>query len=92
MVTDRDIPTISNSTPADYCVEVQGLLDESWSDVLGDMTIYLKQPSVEPVVTVLRGQLPDQAALAGMLNYIFLLGLPLLSVTCLGVGSEPEDQ
>lgn len=92
MVPDRDLPSLSNSMPATYQVEVQGLLDESWSDVLGGVTIHLRQSSVEPVVTVLRGQLPDQAALAGMLNYLFMLGLPLLSVTYLGVGSEAEGQ
>ena len=91
MVTDRELPIISNSSLATYSVEVQGRLDESWSDVLGNVTIHLKQPSVEPVVTVLHGQLPDQAALAGMLNYIFMLGLPLLSVKCLSVDSEPES-
>jgi hypothetical protein len=45
------------------------------------------QPPIAPV-TVLTGEFRDQAALAGVLNTLYDLGLPLLSVECLTV--EPQ--
>ncbi|HSN75491.1 MAG TPA: hypothetical protein VL334_10475, partial [Anaerolineae bacterium] len=39
-------------------------------------------------VTVLSGQFQDQAALAGVLNTLYDLGLPLLSVECVGVDRD----
>ena len=41
-------------------------------------------------VTMLIGKLPDQAALAGVLNLVYSLGLPLLDVSCLGEAISSE--
>jgi hypothetical protein len=59
-----------------YEVRVQGVLDESWSEWLGDLDV---RP-LESGVTVLTGPIRDQAALHGLLNRIRDLGLPLLCV------------
>jgi hypothetical protein len=40
----------------------------------------------EPVVTLLEGELLDQAALAGVLITLYDLHLPVLSVECLSAG------
>ena len=67
-------------TPATYRIRVQGRIDASWSDRLGGMSI-ADDASVEPpVVTILVGHLPDQAALSGILNTLYDLHLPLLTV------------
>ena len=68
---------------ATYQILVQGILDSQWSDTLGGMQISEAGPGEACTVTTLRGELEDQSALAGVLNLIFMLGLPLLSVECL---------
>lgn len=70
-------------TPATYRIKVQGQLDQSWSDRLAGMAITASSQGDEPPVTVLEGWLPDQAALAGVLNTLYELHLPLLSVEIL---------
>jgi len=72
--------------PAHYQVRVQGRLDERFSDRLGGMTIAHASQGDEPAVTILEGQLQDQAALFCVLNYLYELHLSLLSVVCLAIG------
>ena len=56
-------------TPARYRIRVKGYLDSSWSDRLGGLDITTSsQEDVGPTVTTLRGDVLDQAALAGVLN------------------------
>jgi hypothetical protein len=70
-------------TPATYRIKVQGQLDQNWTDRLAGMAITASSQGDEPPVTVLEGWLPDQAALAGLLNTLYELHLPLLSVEIL---------
>lgn len=67
-------------TPAAYRIRVQGQLDSSWSNRLGDMRVTVDSPANQPPVTVLEGHLIDQAALSGVLNTLYEYHLPLLSV------------
>jgi hypothetical protein len=69
--------------PATYRIGVQGRIPASWCDRLEGMTITEGSPGVQPPVTTLMGELSDQAALAGVLNTLYELHLPLLSVECL---------
>jgi hypothetical protein len=41
------------------------------------------EPTAQPDATILVGQVLDQAALLGVLEQLYSLGLPLLSVECL---------
>lgn len=75
-------------TPAIYRIRVQGALDESWSSRLGGMTIAPASQEGEPPVTALVGELIDQAALFGVLNFLYDLTQPLLSVECLEILNE----
>ncbi len=59
-----------------YQIRVKGVLDESWSDWFGGLTI-TPRASGE---TLLTGPVRDQAALHGLLVKIRDLGLVLLSV------------
>jgi len=65
---------------ATYQILIQGILDSRWKDAVCGMNIIDNIPGDKQPVTTLRGELSDQSALAGVLNLIFLLGLPLLSV------------
>lgn len=70
-------------TPATYRLKVQGYLDESRSNLLGGMTITTASQGDQGVVTTLVGRLRDQAELSGVLNTLYELHLPILSVECL---------
>ena len=67
-------------TPATYRVRVQGKLAESWFDRLGNMSITSEATPHDPPVTILVGHLTDQAALSGLLNTLYEMHLPLLTV------------
>jgi len=67
-------------TPATYRIRVQGRLDDTWADRLGGMAITSTTTKEKPPVTLLVGHLIDQAALSGVLNTLYELHLPLLSV------------
>ena len=65
-------------------IRVQGRLSERWSEWFEGLEIHSENDSI----TSLRGILPDQSALFGVLNKIHGLNLGLVSVTRL----SPEDE
>ena len=71
--------------PASYQISIQGHLPRSWHDRVGGMTVSTRGNADRDPVTTLSGQLLDQAALMGVLNTMYLLGLPLLSVECTSI-------
>ena len=64
--------------PATYRIHVKGHLPKSWSDRL-DMAIIDDAEGKVPAA-ILYGRLQDQAALLGVLNTLYGLHFPLLSV------------
>ena len=69
--------------PATYRISVLGRIDPTWSDRLEGMAIGRATVEAGPPVTTLEGDLRDHTALAGVLNTLYELHLPLLSVKCL---------
>ena len=69
--------------PANYQISILGQIDPSWSDRLEGMTIQPPSGGADSPITTLEGELPDQAALAGVLNTLYELHLSVLSVKCL---------
>ncbi len=67
-----------------YHILLRGRLDASWSEDLAGMTVSAAaEPGLEPAaepVTLLAGWLLDQAALYGLLQYTYNLGLTILAV------------
>jgi hypothetical protein len=61
--------------PATYAIRLHGALDPSWSDWFDGFSITQQEGE-----TLLEGQVPDQAALHGMLAKINELGLTIISV------------
>lgn len=59
-----------------YQIEIEGHLDPQWSDWFGGLTMTLEDNGD----TRLTGQVPDQAALYGLLKKVRDLGMPLVSV------------
>ena len=81
---------VSGDAAVVYRIQARGLLDESWSDSVGGMDIVILQDGDE-IITSLTGKLPDQAALSGVLNLLYDLGLTLLSVEGLGNSSQDDS-
>jgi hypothetical protein len=65
--------------PTLYQIRVKGYLDDAWADWFEGLTI----TNQEDGKAMLSGSLPDQAALHGVLNNIFRLGLVLISLSTL---------
>ena len=57
-----------------------GRLDESWSEWFEGMTITVECEDDGPTITTLTGIVTDEAALLGLLDRLYSLGLRLLSV------------
>ena len=66
-----------------YRIRVRGHIDESLADQLGGMVITRAFTSEKDPMTILIGHLRDQAALSGVLNELYELHLPLLTVELL---------
>lgn len=66
-----------------YQIRLQGHLGPQWAAWFEDLTITLEENGE----TVLTGPVVDQAALYGLLRKVHNLGMPLLSVTRIEVGS-----
>jgi hypothetical protein len=82
---ERIGPPLTLVATGSYAIRVQGRLDATWSDQLGGMRITVAG-SGRHSVTILVGRLTDQAALLGVLNTLYELGLPLLSVEYVSPG------
>jgi hypothetical protein len=59
-------------------IQVKGKINPNWSDWFEEMQIRESFSGD----TILCGNLPDQAAVYGVLSRLSSLGIPLISVTC----------
>jgi hypothetical protein len=66
--------------PATYQISVQGRVDPNWVDRLEGMTISQPTPEAIEPITMLEGNLRDQAALAGVFNTLYELHLTIMLV------------
>ncbi len=82
-------PTLPSDEKADiyYAIKVKGQLEEHWADWLGGLSITHDAQGN----SLLKGAVPDQAALHGILAKIRDLGLSLISLTPQSVIEKEED-
>lgn len=66
--------------PSVYTITVQGALDASWMDYFDNMKFQPGQAKDGSPTTTLSGTLADQAAVQGVLQKLYNLGFPLISV------------
>jgi hypothetical protein len=74
--------------PGTYEVKVPGRLDEGWADWFEGMDIAVESGIDCPTITTLTGVVTDEAALQGLLDRLYSLGLRLLSVRRVHLGRE----
>jgi len=86
---DQTYAHLSMDRPALYRIRVHGTLGEKWSGRMGSMQIHWQTQADGSIMTILKGRLIDQAALFGVLTFLYNLRLPLISVECLE--SDQED-
>jgi hypothetical protein len=69
-----------------YEIRVKGRVSETVLAAFAGMTA-----EVQPVETVLHGEVPDRAALHGLIDRVESLGLELVEVRRLPAGTEEPD-
>ena len=87
-----DLSTLDLCTPARYRIRVRGYLPDRWSERLTNMDLTRTGLEGETPTTTLDGWLVDQGALIGVLNALYALHLPLLSVECLAAKSVDANE
>ena len=68
--------------PAIYKIRVRGHLDDEWSDRLGGVQVTATHGLGGVKETLIIGCFSDQGALTGVLNTLYELHLPVVSVDC----------
>lgn len=86
--SSSNLPKID--APATYTIVVAGWLDSVWLDFFPGLDISVKSESGKDPRTHLVGQVPDQAALLGLLNALNHFRLRLISVQYMA--SEGQDR
>lgn len=71
---------VSFDGPATYRIIVKGRIDDFWFENLGGMDISTQSHRDGPEVTILVGEMRDQAEFMGVMNSLYELHLPILSV------------
>ncbi|MBI1299767.1 hypothetical protein GC175_32990 [bacterium] len=66
--------------PAHYRICAQGRFDACWLDMLSGVWVICGYQQGGNGITILIGQVADQAALMGVLEQIYSLGFPLVLV------------
>jgi hypothetical protein len=77
-------PRLTLTTPAAYLIRFRGRVDQNWTDCFDDFLVVVSVSPGRAPETTLRGRVRDQAALLGMLHYLYSYGITLISVKCLG--------
>jgi hypothetical protein len=90
MSETKQMQSIKFKKPGKYRIEVEGRLDEHWSDRLAGMRITTSGSEDETSQTSLVGHLRDQAQLSGVLNSLYELHLPILLVEYLPADNGSE--
>jgi hypothetical protein len=83
----KDSPKhLSMQGPAIYRIRVEGSINPKWFSRLEGMNVTAGNSEADITESILVGRLADQAALSGLLNTLYELHRPVLSVDCLEAG------
>lgn len=73
-------------------IHARGFLNDDWSARLRGLRITVERDDRNAPMTVLQGELPDAAALNGVLTTLYSLGLSLVSVQSTPVSEPPDNE
>ncbi len=76
--------------PAICRIRIQGSLGQHWSEYLGGLSISVTREP-DQTVTILSGEVLDQAMLMGTLNSLYGMGYAVLSVDCQPLASNEAN-
>jgi hypothetical protein len=82
---------MTENGPSHYEIRVRGGLDRRWATWFDGMVLSTASDQGADATTI-RGPVPDQAALHGVLQKIRDLGLPLISVVSLDAPHHEGDR
>ncbi len=85
-MSEKHPSTADHYEPGIYEIRIRGHLDDRWAVWLEGLSFTHESDGT----TLLDGPLTDQAALHGVLNRIRDLGLPIISVQCVGPNKKGE--
>lgn len=88
---NKSYAQLSIDQPAHYRIRIKGELEVNWSDRLGGMKVDKQTQEDGSIVSILEGQLVDQAALFGVLVALYNMRLPLIAVECLDIERDDEN-
>ena len=74
---------VNFNKPSIYSIKVQGELGDEWSGRLAGMQITVERKKEDKPISIITGWLSDQSALAGVMNTLYELHLPVISVNVL---------
>lgn len=75
------MPITASHEAATCVVQIQGALDRTWADYLGDLTMVTHVAEDQTTSTVLSGQIVDFAAFAGLIGQLQNLGLLVQTIS-----------
>ena len=81
-MSNKLIPKTDPGQAMVYQIRLKGHLGREWTNWFGGLSITLEDNGE----TLLTGPVADQAALHGLLRRVRDVGMPLLSVICVGAG------
>lgn len=70
-------------SPGHYRIEIKGYIRPEWCGRLGGMRVCSPPEQANREMTILQGLLSDQAQLIGILNTLYGMHFPIVSVTYL---------
>ncbi len=90
MATRHPGAAIDFAGPTTYRIVVQGALSAHWRDRLAGLTVATSRPRDQAPRTTLVGRIRDQAELNGVLETLFGLHMPILTVEKIDDTASPE--
>ena len=92
MTKPEHVNELRFTVPARYCICVKGFLDESWSQRLSGMQIKNQVPDLQTPAAEIIGEVQDQTELIGVLNSLYEMHLPIISVNFLNLVTNNRSQ
>ncbi len=76
----EDLRSLKYYSPAHTQIEVKGMLDKNLSEYLGGLKINWRTDKNKIKISHLEGEISDQTSLIGVLNTLYNMRFPIISV------------